>query len=216
MWGVLYSLLRTHCVLFYLYNYHGPLTRYAKSRIVHAPGMPGTFFPPPTARKPPISDPDMNHGTCVTHVPWCMSGSLHRDGGENDPGIPGACATRNFKYMARGPCRVILGMGSANERPIMHQSQGDPRSLSLSLSIYIYIYIYISVNHRAKKNIRLEAMSHTTLTVLLPPGQDCLAAHFVIHSTLPVCVVVSNCHTSLSQQHQSLYMTCGNLRGNFT
>ena len=23
-----------------------------------------------------VNDPDMHHGTCVTHVPWCMSGSL--------------------------------------------------------------------------------------------------------------------------------------------
>ena len=23
-----------------------------------------------------LSDPDMHHGTCVTHVPWCMPGSL--------------------------------------------------------------------------------------------------------------------------------------------
>ena len=37
----------------------------------HAPGMPGTFSPPPR-----ISDPDMHHGTCVTHVAWCMPGSL--------------------------------------------------------------------------------------------------------------------------------------------
>ena len=50
---------------------HGPLTRYAKLRVAHAPGMPGTFSPPPW-----ISDPDMHHGTCVAHVPWCMSGSL--------------------------------------------------------------------------------------------------------------------------------------------
>ena len=27
-------------------------------------------------RKPLVSDPGMHHGTCVTHVPWCMSGSL--------------------------------------------------------------------------------------------------------------------------------------------
>ena len=25
---------------------------------------------------PRVSDPDMHHGTCVTHVPWSMSGSL--------------------------------------------------------------------------------------------------------------------------------------------
>ena len=40
-------------------------------RAAHAPGMPGTFSPPPR-----VSDSDMNHGKCVTHVPLCMSGSL--------------------------------------------------------------------------------------------------------------------------------------------
>ena len=43
-------------------------------------------------RKLLVSDPGMHHGTCVTHVPWCMSGSLTRHGGENVPGIPSACA----------------------------------------------------------------------------------------------------------------------------
>ena len=38
------------------------------------------------------SDPGMHHGTCVTHVPWCMSGSLTCGDGENVPSIPGACA----------------------------------------------------------------------------------------------------------------------------
>ena len=37
----------------------------------HAPGMPGTFSP-----SPHVSDPDMHHDTCVTHVPWCMPESL--------------------------------------------------------------------------------------------------------------------------------------------
>ena len=39
--------------------------------------------------KPLVSDPGMHHGTCVTHVPWCMSGSLTCGDGES---IPGACA----------------------------------------------------------------------------------------------------------------------------
>ena len=43
-------------------------------------------------RKPLVSDPGMHHGTCVTHVPWCMSGSHACSDGENVPGIPGACA----------------------------------------------------------------------------------------------------------------------------
>ena len=29
-------------------------------------------------RKQPVSDPGMHHGTCVTHVLWCMSGLLSR------------------------------------------------------------------------------------------------------------------------------------------
>ena len=38
---------------------------------VRAPGMAGTFSPPPR-----VSDPYIHHGTCVTRVPWCMPGSL--------------------------------------------------------------------------------------------------------------------------------------------
>ena len=54
-------------------------------------------------RKPIVSDHGMHHGKCVTHVPWCMSASLTRGVGENVPGIPGACTTRNFTQLARGP-----------------------------------------------------------------------------------------------------------------
>ena len=47
-----------------------------KSRVADAPGMPRTFSPQPTSRKPLVSDPGMHHGPCVTYVPWCISGSL--------------------------------------------------------------------------------------------------------------------------------------------
>ena len=67
-------------------------------------GNTGNVFPRRRLqRKPLVSHPDMHHGTCVTHAPWCMSGSLTRDGGENVPGIPGACANPNFTYLGRGP-----------------------------------------------------------------------------------------------------------------
>ena len=55
----------------------------------HAPGMSGSFSPPPEA-----NDPDMHHGTCVTHVPWCMPGSLtsgflwNRRRGKTFPAFP--------------------------------------------------------------------------------------------------------------------------------
>ena len=54
-------------------------------------------------RKPVISDPGMHHDTCVTQLPWCISVSLTRSGGENVPVIAGACASCNIKYVARGP-----------------------------------------------------------------------------------------------------------------
>ena len=70
-------------------------------------GNAGNVFPRRRLqRKQLVSDPVMHHGSCVTHVPWCMSGSLTHGGGENVPGIPSACATHNFAYLARGPCRV--------------------------------------------------------------------------------------------------------------
>ena len=46
---------------------HGPLNRYVKLWVAHAPG---------NQRKPLVSNSSMHHGTCVTHVTWCMSGSL--------------------------------------------------------------------------------------------------------------------------------------------
>ena len=33
-------------------------------------------------RKPLVNNSGMHHGTWVTHVPWCVSGSLIRDGGK--------------------------------------------------------------------------------------------------------------------------------------
>ena len=71
-------------------------------------GNAGNVFPTTDFQgKPLVSDPGIYHGTCVTHVPWCMSGSLTYGGGENVPGISGAWATWNFTYLARSPwmCR---------------------------------------------------------------------------------------------------------------
>ena len=85
----------------------GPLTRYVKLSTAHAPGMLGTFPPPPQ-----VSDTDMHHGTCVKHVTWCMPGSLTSGfffqvgGGENIPGIPGACM-RNPQFYDSGKRPII-------------------------------------------------------------------------------------------------------------
>ena len=82
---------------------NGPLAKCVKLRVAHAPGIPGTFSPPQTSREPASYQSRHASRTCVTHVPRCMSGSLTRGGGENVPGISGACATRHFTYLVRDP-----------------------------------------------------------------------------------------------------------------
>ena len=69
------------------------------------PGAAVVGTPAPGYRWPSYTG--MYHGTCVAHMPWCMSGSLTRGGGENVSGIPGACATRNFSYLVRGPLGLV-------------------------------------------------------------------------------------------------------------
>ena len=69
-------------ILYFLFH-NGPLTIYVKWRVPHVPGMSGTISRHRLQRKPLVNDPGMHHGTCVTHVSWCMSGSLTRGGGEN-------------------------------------------------------------------------------------------------------------------------------------
>ena len=85
---------------------NGPLARYVKLRVAHGPGMPGTFPPPPR-----VSDTDMHHGTCVTHVPWCMPGSLtsgflwNRWRGKRSRH---SRRMRNLAYLVRGPLTNLL------------------------------------------------------------------------------------------------------------
>ena len=85
-----------------------PLSIYVKFRVAHAPGCRERFLHHRLQRKQLISDPGMHDGTCVTHVPWCMPGSLTRGGGKNVLGIPGTCASLNFTYLVRGPWRGYL------------------------------------------------------------------------------------------------------------
>ena len=74
-------------------------------------------------RTPLVIDPDMHHGTGVTHVPWCMSGSLTSGilSRENVPGIPGACATHTFTYLVSGPCTVRFN-GYARCSHLLHDA----------------------------------------------------------------------------------------------
>ena len=71
-------------------------------------GNAGNVFPRRRfQRKPIVSDPGMHHGTCVTHVPWCMSGSFTCGDGENVPGIPGACAPAILRIWQEAHCNIL-------------------------------------------------------------------------------------------------------------
>ena len=79
--------------------YNGLLTRYVKLRVVHAPGMPGTFSPPPTSKETASwrsrhASRHMRHARAVIHV-----GIM--------PCIPSACETRTFTYLIRDAMRCV-------------------------------------------------------------------------------------------------------------
>ena len=93
--------------------------------------------------KPLVIDPGMHHGTCVTHVPWCMSGSLTGGGGENVPGIPGACATRKFTYLVRDPWYNLWLCGKIKEY-LTTTKHITAKTVCISfyeLAVYQYVFI---------------------------------------------------------------------------
>ena len=108
-------------------------------------GNAGNVFPRRRfQRKPLVSDPGMHHGTCVTHVPWCMSGSPTRGDRENVPGIPGACAPTILRIWQEAHAQVYIS--------------------------YTYIYIYIARNSRLISVIipvttKLHITRHATLSL---------------------------------------------------
>ena len=76
---------------------HGPLTRYVRLRVAHAPGNARNVFLVTDFKwKPLISDPGMHHGTCVTHVPWWMPGSLTRGDRKKFPAFPAHAQPANL------------------------------------------------------------------------------------------------------------------------
>ena len=98
---------------------YGPLTRYIKLYVAHAPECREGFPRHQLQMQPLVSDPGMHPGTCMTHVPWCMSGSLTHGGGENAPSITSACATHNFTYLARGPWIDNIATTIQSKRKLM-------------------------------------------------------------------------------------------------
>ena len=76
-------------------------------------------------RKPPVSDPGMHHGTSVTHMPWCMSGSLTRGGGKTFPAFPAhalpeiLCMWQEPHWGESGSHRRIPGLPGKPFKPFL-------------------------------------------------------------------------------------------------
>ena len=112
-------------------------------------------------RNPLVNDPAMHRGTCVTHIPWYMSGSLTLGCGENIHGIPGACATRNFTYLARGPLHQMSGILYRTSSLVYQNKDGHGFVLLISVADNNLLSKYDSLTHIFGINVRYpQAASH--------------------------------------------------------
>ena len=58
----------------------------SKMAVCACTGNAGNIFPHHRLQTNPlVSGSGMHHGTCLTHVPWCLSGLLTREGREKRP-----------------------------------------------------------------------------------------------------------------------------------
>ena len=92
----------------------------------------GNIFPPPR-----VSDPDMHHGTCVTHVSWCMPGSLTSDflwSGWRQKHSQHSRRTNNTQFYVSGK-RPIGDFGSHFDGSVHCQRTGDTAVLHQTIDL---------------------------------------------------------------------------------
>ena len=96
----------------HMVRFHGPLIRYVKLRVVllHVPGMPGTFSPPPRVSNPVCIAARVSRTCRDTGIPnWRFS--LKSVAGKTSPTFPAQkSATCNVMYLVRGPCMYTIIM----------------------------------------------------------------------------------------------------------
>ena len=96
------------------------LSRYAKLRVAHVPGMPGTFSPSPW-----VSDPDM-------YVPWCMLGSL----------TSGFLWCRWRGKLSRHSRRLRNSQFYVSDRRLMHKHGSRLKSTAVEVKVWITIKLW--------------------------------------------------------------------------
>ena len=114
-------------------------------------------FPRHRQRKPVVSDPDMHHGTRVTHVQWCMSESLTRGGRKKR--FRHSRRMRNPQFYVTGKRPMLILFGLSLWRVLSRTNscicEGTSRLLgAVIVSIFGFsnykehIYICVSVDHK--------------------------------------------------------------------
>ena len=142
--------------------------------------------------KPLVSDLGMHHGTYVTHVPWFMSGSLTCGGGENVPGIPGACATCNFAYLVRTPFPEQPMIAPFTAHYIRHQA-------SMNISFFNLSLVYFSIQTLESNQIIISGYtwSHEQILYMIHHGAKVTIAwgkeqmQYERNSFLSNCIIFS-------------------------
>ena len=118
-------------------------------------GNAGNVFPRRRLqRKLLVSDPGMHHGTCVTHVPWCMSGLLNQRRRRKHSRHSRHMRTRNLTNLVRGPLCLISNPVCCSwkhptcvvvwQKVIASPGQSDTLDKSQSQRNPLHIYSYYS------------------------------------------------------------------------
>ena len=130
-----------------------PLTRYAKSRAAHAPGMPKRFPGHPLQRKPLVCDPGMHHGTCVTHVGIasprvCGKRSRH----------PRRMRNPQFYVSGKRPMLTVMNRAASYARNMIMRNQHNWKRCKLIYSSNLQTcwsrYCFNTICFSALENIR--------------------------------------------------------------
>ena len=163
----------------------------------YARGMPGTFSP-----SPQVSDPDMHHGTWVTHVPWYIPGSLtsgflwKRRRGKTFPAFPAHAQPailriwQEVHVIKRGPFGSVR-CGHA------------PYILFILLPTTMYIWGHLSYIHEWEGRQKIKQAHHTSVP------SDCGIGPCKFHAAAgPGTRVSFICVAQYSPNHKAL--TCKN------
>ena len=125
--------------------------------------------------------------TCTTARAWrtccdaCrdreLAVSLEVGGGENVPGIPSVCATRNFAYLVRGPCTLAA----------WNSCWHHDRLLSEFIITACFLFMFIIYSYETYVSIYLQTLIGVPIILINPYTTRSLG---FFHDILPVFYVV--------------------------